>query len=169
MRHGRSLCFESLEERRLLSRSHVAAHATPAAATTLLVLSGTLKVDNSAATTSEDDNGDTLIATPVAGQLGSLGEVHGTWNTSADEFGDYLGPDTLSLRTAKGTFVVQFNEQHIDAIHHVAGGASETIDPQLASDGTRAYARTRESGTIELTTNPARTDVVSLTLTTQGM
>ena len=169
MRHGRPLCVESLEERKLLSGSHVAPHARPAATTTLLALSGTLKVDNNAATTSEDDNGDTLISTPVAGQLGSLGKVHGTWNTAADDFGDYLGPDTLSLRTARGTFVVQFNEQHIDSIQHVAGGASETIDPQLASEGTRAYARTRESGTIELTTNPARTAVVSLTLTTQGM
>jgi hypothetical protein len=169
MRHGRPLVFESLEEKRLLSASHVAAHARPAVAATPLVLTGTLKVDNNAATTSEDDEGDVMIATPVAGQLGSLGEVHGTWNTAEDEFGDYLGPDTLQLHTAKGSIDVQFNEQDIDSVHHVAKGPSETIDPQLASDGTRAYARTRESGTIELTTNPARTDVVSLTLTTQGM
>jgi hypothetical protein len=169
MRRGRPLCVESLEERKLLSGSHVAAHARPAVATTPLVISGTLKVDNGAATMTEDDSGDILIATPVSGQLGSLGEVHGTWNTSADEFGDYLGPDTLQLRTSKGSIVVQFNEQDVDSVHHVAKGPSETIDPQLASNGTRAYARTRESGTIELTTNPARTDVVSLTLTTQGM
>ena len=34
MRRVRSLCFDSLEERKLLSRAHIAAHAKPAAAAT---------------------------------------------------------------------------------------------------------------------------------------
>ena len=169
MRHGRPLCFESLEEKKLLSGSHVAAHNRAAVATTLLELTGTLKVHNQAAMTSTDENGDVMTSTPVTGQLGSLGEVRGTWNTASDEYGDYMGPDTLQLRTANGSFVVQFSEQNIDSVQHLAGGATETVHPQLASDGTRAYARAKESGTIELTSNPARTAVGSMTLTAQGM
>jgi hypothetical protein len=167
MSHRRFLHFEDLEERQLLSGTQRVPHAKRAIATTMLVLNGTLAVDNKATTTSMDDEGDITTSIPVAGQLGALGEVHGTWNTSADQYGDYLSPDTLQLRDSKGTFVVAFNEQDSDAVHHLAGGAEENVHPQLGSDGTGAYARTKESGTIELTTNSARTLTESMTLTTQ--
>jgi hypothetical protein len=168
MRRVRSLSFEPLEERKLLSRAHVAVHSKPAVATTALVFNGTLRVDNNAATMSEDDEGDTTTSTPVSGQLGPLGQVRGIWNTSDDEYGDYLGPDTLQLRTAKGTFVVAFSEQNTDSASHLHGGATDTVDPQLGSVGTGAYAHERESGTIGLTSNSARNEIVSLTLTTTG-
>ena len=141
MRHARSLCVESLEERKLLSRAHVAPHDRPAVRATALVLTGTLKVDNNAATTNTDDDGDVMISTPVAGQLGTLGQVHGIWNTSSDDYGDYLGPDTLQLRTSKGTLMVAFSEQNTDSVTHVAGGATETVHPQFGNDGTGAYAK----------------------------
>ena len=96
MSHVRSLCFEALEERKLLSRGHIVAHAKHAAVATPLVLNGTLTVDNKATTTSMDDQGDTTTSIPVAGQLGTLGEVRGIWNESADSEGDYLGPDTTA-------------------------------------------------------------------------
>ncbi len=168
MRYARFLCFESLEERKLLSRAHVALHARSVVAATALVLSGTLAVDNGAATTTEDEQGDVMTSTPVAGQLGALGEVHGIWNETSDQYGDYMGPDSLQLRTANGSFVVQFSEQNTDAVHHLTGGGIESVHPQLAADGTGAYARTKESGTIELSTNSARTVVTGMTLVTQG-
>jgi len=168
MRRVRSLCVESLEERKLLSGAHAVAHAQPKIARTALVLTGTLTVDNNAATTSEDDEEDVMTSTPVAGQLGALGEVHGMWSAASDEYGDYIGPDSLQLRTASGSFVVQFSEQKTNAVHHLAGGAIDSVHPQLASDGTGAYARTMEKGTIGLTTNSARTIVDSIALTSQG-
>jgi hypothetical protein len=133
-----------------------------------VVLTGTLSVDNSAATVTEDEEGDVMTSTPVAGQLGGLGEVHGLWNVTNDQYGDYMGPDSLQLRTDSGSLVVQFSEQNTDAVHHIKGGAIASVHPQLASDGTGAYARTRESGTIALTTNSARTLVESMTLTSEG-
>ena len=144
------------------------AHVRPATALTPLVITGTLTVDNNAATMTEDDEGDVMTSTPVVGQLGALGEVHGVWNTATDEYGDYMGPDSLRLHTASGSFVVQFNEQDTNAVHHLAGGVTESVHPQLAADGTGAYARTKEKGTIDLTTNSARTVVDSITLTSQG-
>jgi hypothetical protein len=165
MSRERSLCFDALEERELLSRAHIAAHARPAAAATTLVLNGTLTVDNKAATTTMDESGDTMTATPVAGQLGSLGEVHGTWNEAADEYGDYMGPDTIQLRNASGSITIAFNEQKTGPRHRVTGGGVEYGVPLLASGGTGAYAGARASGTLELTTNSGRTAVQSMTVT----
>ena len=45
MNHLRSLCFDALEERKLLSRGHLVAQAKHAVAATTLVLNGTLTVD----------------------------------------------------------------------------------------------------------------------------
>ena len=168
MRRLRSLSFEPLEVRKLLSRAHVAAHGRPAVALTVLPLTGTLTVENKASMTSTDAQGDVMSSTPIVGQLGTLGEVRGTWSTESDQYGDYMGPDTLRLHNARGSVVVLFSEQNTSSVQHLAGGATATVHPQLAGNGTRAYARTRESGTITLTTNSARTVVVSMTLTGQG-
>jgi hypothetical protein len=142
-------------------------HAKHAVAATTLVLSGTLNVDNKAATTSTDSEGDTMTMIPVAGQLGALGTVHGFWNETVDAYGDYLGPDTVQLRDPQGIFVVAFNNGNAVRAQHLAGGAVAYKHPERVLDGTGSYARTIERGTIELTTNGARSDVETLTLATQ--
>ena len=84
----------------------------PRPATTAVVLNGTLNVDNnpSAASTVQNEDGSTTTSVPVAGQLTGLGEVHGIWNETVDSFGDYEGPDTLTLHASKGALVVAFND-----------------------------------------------------------
>jgi hypothetical protein len=129
-----------------------------------LFLNGILTVDNKASSTSMDISGDTTTSIPVSGQLGALGEVHGTWKQTDDALGDYMGPDTIQLHNSRGTFVVQFSEQRIKAVRHLPGGAVEHVDPQIASQGTGAYAGAKESGTIELTSNAAHTQIESITL-----
>ena len=168
MSHVRSLCFDALEERKLLSRGHVVAHAKHAVVATPLVLNGTLTVNNRGTTTSMDEQGDTTTSTPVAGQLGTLGEVRGIWNESADSEGDYLGPDTLKLHNAKGSVNVAFNADNPGQLHRIAAGGVYYQHPQLVSGGTRAYAHVKESGSIELNTNAARTVVESMTISTQS-
>ena len=151
------LCVEWLETRQLLSGAHQALpHVKHAVASTPLVITGTLTVDNNAATTTTDAEGDVMTSTPVAGQLEALGEVHGVWETVDDEYGDYMGPDMMQLHSASGTFVVAFNES-TEHPHHVAGGGVQYSDAQNASEGTGAYAGSRESGTIALTTNTRAT------------
>ncbi len=168
MSHARSLTFDALEERKLLSRGQLVAHANHAVIATPLVLNGTLTVNNRGTTTSMDEQGDTTTSTPVAGQLGTLGEVRGVWNESADSEGDYEGPDTLRLHNAKGSFTVAFNADNPGQLHRSAGGAVYYQHPQLVSGGTRAYARVKESGSIDLTTNTARTVVQTMTISTQS-
>ena len=168
MSHVRSLCFDALEERKLLSAGHIVAHPKHAVVATPLVLNGTLAVDSKGTTTSMDEQGDTTTSTPVAGQLGTLGKVRGVWNESADSEGDYLGPDTLQLHNAKGSFTVAFNADNPGQLHRIAGGGVYYEHPQLVSGGARAYARAKESGSIELTTNTVRTVVESMTITTQS-
>ena len=167
MSHVRSLCFDVLEERKLLSRGQVVAHAKHAVVATALVLNGTLTVNNRGTTTSMDDQGNTTTSTPVSGQLGALGAVRGIWNESADSEGDYVGPDTLQLHNATGSFIVAFNANNPGQLHRISGGSVYYQHAQHVSGGTRAYARAKESGSIELTTNTARTAVESMTLTTQ--
>jgi len=167
MSHVRSLCFEALEARKLLSRTHIVPHARPAMIATPLVLDGTLIVDSKASTTTMNVDGSTTTLVPVAGQLGTLGEVHGAWTETVDTYGDPTGPDTLQLHDAKGTFIVAFNEQNAGREHHLASGAVDYAVAQGVHDGTGAYARASESGSIELITNSARTVIQSMTLNTQ--
>ena len=86
------------------------AHAARPAATPV-VLNGTLNVDNNpnATTTTTNEDGSMTTSVPVAGQLGALGEVHGLWDETVDSFGDYEGPDTLTLHDSNGALVVAFN------------------------------------------------------------
>ena len=81
--------------------------------------------------------------------------------------GTIWGPTLLQLHNAKGTFIVAFNADNPGQLHHIAGGGVYYQVPQLVSGGTGAYARATESGSIELTTNAARTVVESMTLSTQ--
>jgi len=170
MKHVHSLRFETLEARQLLSRAHVAvAHAARPPATPV-VLNGTLTVDNnpSATTTTMNEDGSMTTSVPVAGQLGALGQVHGIWNETVDSFGDYEGPDTLTLHDSSGAVVVAFNNASSKPADVKARGAVSYEHPQMVYGGTGAYARPSESGSIELTTNAARTQIVSMTLHSQN-
>jgi hypothetical protein len=163
MNRPRHLCFESLEDRKLLSTAHAAAHTRRTVVTTPLVLSGTLNVNNKATMSSMDEQGDTTTTTPVAGQLVGLGEVRGTWTTGSDEYGDYMGPDTLELHDSKGTFLVAFSEQNTSSVERLPGGAQESIHPEITSGGTRAYVHAKGGGSIAMTTNAARKVVETMT------
>lgn len=166
MRHARPLAFEGLEARKLLSRAHPAAARPAAAEKTPMVLDGTLAVDNKAASTSTDAEGDTTTAIPVAGTINGLGEVHGVWDETDDAYGDYLGPDTIQLRDAQGAIAVSFNAGTLGKPHR---GANKTVYyqlPQRLTAGQGAYAHDTETGTIQLDMNAARNAVASLTLAT---
>ncbi len=172
MKRVRSLRFEALEARQLLSMAHahaaVAHAARPAAPPG--VLNGTLAVDNNpgASITTENEDGSMTTSVPVAGQLGALGQVHGIWDESVDSLGAYEGPDTLTLHASNGALVVAFNNASSKPANVKVRGAVTYEHPQMAYGGTGAYARPSESGTIELTTNVARTEIVSMTLHTQS-
>jgi len=167
MSHVRSLHFEALEARRLLTKAHiVAAHAAAAAVAAPLVLNGTLTVDNSAATTTMNANSTSTTSTPVVGQLGSLGKVRGVWNETADAFGNHTGLDTLRLHDAKGGLIIIFdNETSVNARPYAHGDVYYQHGQRLY-DATGAYAGATESGSIDLITNKAKTHVVSLALDT---
>jgi hypothetical protein len=165
----RSLLLESLEGRRLLSNVHViAAHAKPAVVATPLELSGTLTVENKAVSTTMNDDGSTTTSIPVSGQIGTLGNVRGVWDETADQFGDYEGPDTIQLRGAKGMVVIAFSKANPGPAYHNANGSVSYKHPQIFDGGTRAYSRGTESGSIVLTTNVSRKSIESMTLTTTG-
>jgi hypothetical protein len=164
-----SLRFEFLEARTLLSKAHLAMpHAAPAVTAAPLVLDGTLTIDNHAASPTMNEDGSTTTSTPVVGRLGSLGVVRGVWNESVDEYGDYIGPDTLRLHASKGAFVVAFNNASSGPAHPAAHGAVYYEHPQRVYYPIGTYAGDSESGSIELITNPARTSVVSMKLSTQN-
>ena len=173
MKRSRSLRFEALEGRQLLSRGHVALahlphpHATRALAGPI-VLDGTLIVNanpNAVMTTTNPD-GSSTTATPVSGQLTTLGHVRGVWSESVDAYGNYDGPDTLLLRNPKGSILIAFNNQNSTRAAARAPGGATYEHSQRVFGGTRAYAGASETGTIVLTTNRVRAAVVSLTLQT---
>lgn len=168
MRHVRSLGFDHLEARKLLTTSahHALALSPPKIVTVPVVLDGTLAVDNNAASMSTDDYGDTTTSTPVAGVINGLGKVRGVWNESADSFGDYLGPDTLRLRDPQGVFVLTFNTAKLGKAQKTPQKTYYYQFPQQLAAGTGAYVKATESGTIDLNTNAARNTVESLTLAT---
>lgn len=176
MRHARSLGFEGLESRRLLSRAHLAAvhaharvHAHPAAAAVSvpLVLDGTLAVDNRAATvTSTNGFGGETISSPVAGVLNGLGKVHGQWNEEIGSFATALGPNSLVLQNRQGTFTIEFGAVSRSQAHRTASGAVINPIAQKVTISSGAYAKSKEVGTIVLTTNRALSLVESMTLAT---
>lgn len=169
MKHTRSIGFEALEGRMLLSTAHVARDRAPRRETVAvpLVLTGTLAVDSTAATTATDDMGDSINETPVAGNLGTLGKVRGTWYETFDQYGDYMGPDTIQLRNAKGTVVVAFNDQDATSAHGTKHGAESYVYPQRGLAGGGAIGRGEETGTVELNTNPGRTSIQTMVITTE--
>ena len=164
-----SLRFDVLESRKLLAAAHaVAAHAKPAKVAVPVMLSGTLTVDNKAATSIENDDGTSTVSIPVAGQLGALGEVRGVWNETVDEFGDVSGLDVLRLRNAQGTILVGFDNEAPGKPRPAAHRTVFVEDAQRIYSGTGAYAQATEAGSIEILSNTARTVVENLTLHTRG-
>jgi hypothetical protein len=165
MTHVRSLRFEILEGRQFLSTAHVAAaHATPAFAPAL-VLNGTLTLDNNpGASTIRNGEGEATTSVPVAGQLGTLGQVDGTCDETVHVHGDHAALDELILRNAKGSIIVAFTQPaHTKALSGVSFERT-----QVVWGGTGVYAGATERGSVEVTTNAAGTQVVSLTLQTRN-
>ena|GEM_PF-1408344 len=179
MSRNRSLRVEILEDRMLLAAIHVAMphprvvvpHLRAAAirtppSKTPLVVDGTLNVAYRAISATTNADGSSTTTAPVSGTLGSLGRVHGTWNESVDSFGDPTGPDTLRLTDSKGTFVLAFNNENSGRGHPTGHGGVSFQHPQRFVGGTKAYASASEIGTVTLTTNPAKSQVVSISLQT---
>jgi hypothetical protein len=161
--------FESLEARRLLSASHhghAAAHGQYTGPSIPLVFSGTLTVNNKSPQTTQNADGSTTTSVPVAGHLGSLGEVRGYWNESVDQYGNYIGPDTIRLHTSKGTFVVAFNDGSSGPKQH-QGGEVYYQHLQRALGATGAFYGESESGTLDVMMNRSQTLVASIKLQTQ--
>jgi hypothetical protein len=168
MAHAHSPHFDTLEARELLTGS-VAAHGHPSpAAAAPLVLEGTLTVNNRAAMSVANLDGSSTTSVPVSGRLAGLGVVRGAWNESTDPYGDYQGPDTIHLRDAQGTFTVVFSNQSPGPAHRAGARTVYYQHNQRVQGGTGAYARARESGTLNLNMNAAHSAVASLTLNSDG-
>ena len=165
MSHVRTLGFDALEGRRLLSAARaIAPHTMPMIAAAPVVLDGTLTVDNQGATSSNNADGSSTSSTPVAGHLAALGKVRGVWNESQDAFGDSTGVDVLRLHNSKGSIIITFNTLNTVKAEPAAHGALYYSRAQKLYSGTGAYAGATESGMINLTTNHGRNQIVSLTI-----
>jgi hypothetical protein len=168
MRHARSLEFDGLEARKLLSRAHapVVHHAVKAeVATVPLVLNGTLTVDNKAAQeTSTNGFGGETISTPVSGVLSGVGKVHGQWNENLGSFGDYLGANVLVLQNKQGSFMISFGTENAKNSTRTAKGFIFAPIPQHIVSPTGAYAHSAETGSIVLNTNASRELVLNMSL-----
>lgn len=177
MSRVRSLRFEALESRELLSTVHAAAHAArahpkakakAAVVAAPLVLNGTLTVENRAASTDQNLDGGYTNSVPVSGQLAGLGEVHGVWYESSDSFGDYLGPDTITLHGAQGGFTVAFNNGTSGPAHSTGQHTVYYEHAQQVISGSGAYAGSKESGSLDLNMNAKHTTVESITLSSSS-
>jgi hypothetical protein len=168
MRHVRPLGFDDLEARKLLTKVHHAAvHADPVATEVAipLTLDGTLVLHNKAAAVQTDALGDQTTATPVSGVLGGLGMVRGVWDESVDQNGAYLDPDIIQLHNSKGSFVIAFDATTLGQGEQAANGTVFYGAAQQLENGTGAFARSTESGFVQVNTNAKETVDESLTLT----
>lgn len=175
MRRVHCLGFDALEARELLSRTHHAAtratmahHAKPAVAAAPMVLDGTLTVNNHAAITNTNLDGGMTTSVPISGQLGAAGQVHGIWNESTDSFGNYMGPDTITLHGSQGSFTVAFSNASPGPAHRTGPHAVYYQHAMRIEGGTGAYAGHTGSGSIDLNMNAAHTAVQSITLNAHG-
>ncbi len=171
MSHARSLDFDDLEGRKLLTAAHHAAvhpdHRPASAAAHVagpIALDGTLVVDAKAAKTSTDAYGDLTKETPVHGFLNGIGAVHGIWAESADLNGTYLGPDKIQLNTPRGSFMIAFDDTTFGQGIQTPQGTVYDVAAQQLVDGTGAFARVSESGSIQQATNANESVVQSFTL-----
>ena len=175
MKRDHGLQFDSLEGRRLLSGAHAAhaAHAARAAhpgrahaevaAAAPLTLDGTLTVNNGQASMSQNMDGGYTDSAPVSGTLNGIGPVHGVWYESSDSLGDYVGPDTISLQSARGGITIGFSNASPGPAHKDGHSIYyQHAQHSLSASGT--YAGEKESGTLQLNENAAHTAVASITL-----
>ncbi len=168
MTRSRSLQFEPLEVRKLLSRAHLAvANGTVADFATPVNLDGGLAVVNRAAVVIPNNDGSTTSETPVSGMLGSLGKVRGIWFETVNSLVHYQGPDTIRLRNSKGTMVLAFNDLNSLRVSSPVQNTSYTYF-QMGYGGSGAYAKVSESGSLEVVLNPAKTAVTSMVLQSQS-
>jgi hypothetical protein len=174
MNQGRSLVFEALEGRILLSGAHANAHNAKAqtAERAPLVLHGTLTVKNSQTVQSPNiTNGtitSTMTAVPIAGLLSGLGKVQGYWMVETDASGDDLGPDVLSLHSSRGSFTVEFDNETAGSAYSTGKGTLFYEHAQIASGTSGSLSGETESGTLDLNMNRAHTTVASITLSSSG-
>jgi hypothetical protein len=165
MRHVHSLHFDTLEAKQLLSKGTVPVlHATPVAVTGPLLLSGTLAVDNNAASQTTNPDGSTTTTTPVAGKLGTIGRVRGVWNETTDQFGDVEGLDALRLRLPKGKVVLEFNNESPGPAQRAGHGVIYDEEAQRLGAAAGAYIGSTETGSIDLYPNSGRSEIVTLAL-----
>jgi hypothetical protein len=169
MKGDRSLRFECLEARKLLTAAHVAA-AHPAAVAkpdTPIVLTGTLDVNLNEASNVENDDSSETTTVPVVGRLGSLGKVTGIWSHTLDQYGDYEGPDTLVLKSSlrKGSFTINFDDNNTGLTAQSVGkNVSDYQHAQKLASGTGSFAKVSENGSIELMLNTDQDTYKSLVL-----
>jgi hypothetical protein len=133
-----------------------------------LAIVGTLAVDSRESSTTANADGSSTIAVPVSGTLGALGRFQGVWNESVDAFGNNQGPDVVRLHNSKGTLVIAFNNEIPGRAHPDGPGTIDYQHPQKLISGTGAYARSVETGTIEIVANSVKTVVKSLVLNSEG-
>jgi hypothetical protein len=178
MRHVRSLGFDDLESRKLMTKVHpAAAHIDPfppasstpptaaeVAAPQTLTLQGTLTANTKAARIITDDFGDQTTATPVSGVLAGIGLVHGTWDESADEAQQYLGPDSIQLHNSKGSFVIGFDATSLGQSVQTSQGTVYPGAGLQLDNGTGIYANATASGYVQEVTNARQTVIEGLTL-----
>jgi hypothetical protein len=166
MRNPRSLHFDALEGRQLLTASHPAAHHKQVEPVTPLVLNGTLSVETAKMSEIENADGSTTTTLPVSGKLGDLGNFHGTWYETMDQYGDYEGPDTIQLKGVKGAIVIAFSNATTGKAYQSGPKSFYYQHNQILLEGSGAYKRTSESGTIELNTNASKESLTSITIVT---
>ncbi len=168
MRRDHCPRFDALEGRRLLSKIHVASSSATIAKP--VVITGTLTVNMKEASATQNADGSTTSTVAVSGRLGSYGKVRGTWNETYDNFGAYSGPDWIQLRTnsPKGSFIIAFNNQDSGSATPIGHGIGMYQHAQHVYDGTGAFAKATESGSIEVLQKNSTKTVESLVLITEN-
>jgi hypothetical protein len=150
------LRFDFLEDRKLLTKPPL----------THLVLSGTLTVENAGANSIMNQDGSETLTVPISGELGSAGAVKGLWIQNLDANGDNMPPDVLRLHNSKGAFVVTFNNEVPGPAQKFGRGTIYHQHAQRFAAGSGPYAKSTESGSIQVVSNAAV--VKSLVLNTKG-
>jgi hypothetical protein len=165
MPKSRSLRFDALEGRQLLTAAHAAAHHV-VQPKTALDLTGTLSVQTSKMSEIQNSDGSVTTTLPVSGKLGNLGSLHGTWYETVDAYGDYEGPDTIDLKSPKGELEIAFSNANPGKAIQAGPKAYYYQHNQTLLAGTGAYKRTSESGKIDLNTNGSKNSIVSVSIIT---
>jgi hypothetical protein len=162
MKRNYSLGFDPLEARKLLTTAHV---STPQPIVPIAI-NGTLTVNPNDSTQFENPDSSWTTTVPVSGVINGLGKVKGTWETSVDPYGDYMGPDLLELqtKTPKGSFDIAFNNVNTTKPTKVSPGVGFYQHGQHLEQGTGAYSHVSESGSIELMVNDKKGSVTSMVL-----